>query len=163
MPILNAQTVRNAIDDDYYVRSGIGVYPSAVKINTAGTITKQTSATLVPNSAFTIPAGLDGYYSFTAQLSLDGVGDTTGTADYLETYLDLSGGSLTPIVGTINILDVVESSTNVIRATFNGIIMQRLTAGQTIQMYHSESPSAGFTFSSGSIQIAYTYLGDRAL
>ena len=184
MPILNSQTVRNAFDDDYYVRKGANgdstitgdlyvtgsifesgrrVYPGAVEINAAGAITKNTSATLVPNSAFTVPTGLDGYYSFTAQLSLDGVGDVSGAADYIETYLDLSGGSLTPIAGTINILDVVESATNVIRATFNGIIMQRLTAGQVIQMYHSESPSPGFTFSSGAIQLAYTYLGDTLL
>jgi hypothetical protein len=142
---------------------GYNLYASAVKITTAGSITKQTSATLVPESAFTIPTDLDGYYSFTAQLSLDGVGDVSGSADYIETYLDISGGSLTPIVGTINILDVVESSTDVIRATFNGIIMQRLTAGQIIQMYHSESPSAGFTFTSGSIQVAYKYEGDTLL
>ena len=142
---------------------GYNLYPGGVKITTAGSITKQTSATLVPESAFTIPTDLDGYYSFTAQLSLNGVGDVSGSADYIETYLDLSGGSLTPIVGTINILDVVESSTDVIRATFNGIIMQRLTAGQIIQMYHSESPSPGFTFTSGSIQVAYTYLGDTLL
>jgi hypothetical protein len=181
MPILNSQTVRNAFDDDYYLRkaasgdvsiagnlavagiitdSGRQVYPGAVKITSAGTITKQTSATLVPESAFTIPTGLDGYYSFTAQISLGTVG-TVADGENFQLYLDVSGGSLSPINGTINILDMTENTANSFSQTPSGIIMQRLTAGQTIQLYHLEQGS--YTFGSGSIQVAYTYLGDTAL
>jgi hypothetical protein len=136
------------------------IYPGAVKICTAGSITKETTATLVPESAFTIPAGLDGYYSFTAQVSLGGVG-TVSDGENFQLYLDVSGGSLTPVNGTINIIDMTENSANTFSQTPGGIIMQRLTAGQVIQLYHLEQGS--YTFTSGSIQVAYTYLGDTAL
>jgi hypothetical protein len=139
---------------------GYNIYPGAVKITTAGTITKQTTATLVPESAFTIPVGLDGYYSFTAQISLGSVG-TVADGENFQLYLDVSGGSLSPVNGTINILDMTENTANSFSQTPGGIIMQRLTAGQTIQLYHLEQGS--YTFSSGSIQVAYTYLGDTAL
>ena len=181
MPILNSQTVRNAVDDDYYVRKGANgdatitgdlyvagsifesgrkVYPGAVRITSAGAITKQTTATLVPESSFTIPADLPGYYSFTAQVSLGGVG-TVADGENFQLYLDVSGGSLTPINGTINILDMTENTANTFSQTPSGIIMQRLTAGQVIQLYHLEQ--GAYTFSSGSIQVAYTYLGDTLL
>jgi hypothetical protein len=181
MPILNSQTVRNAVDDDYYVRKGANgdstitgdlyvtgsiyesgnkVFPSAVKITTAGSITKQATATVVPESAFTVPAGFDGYYSFTAQVLLNGVG-TVADGENISIYLDVSGGSLTPVNGTINIIDMTENAANSFSQAPSGIIMQRLTAGQVIQLYHLENGS--YTFSSGSIQVAYTYLGDRLL
>jgi hypothetical protein len=134
------------------------LFPSFVKITTAGTITKQTSATLVAESAFTIP--MDGYYSFTAQISLGGVG-TVADGENFQLYLDVSGGSLTPINGTINILDMTENTANSFSQTPTGIIMQKLTAGQVIQLYHLEQGS--YTFSSGSIQVAYAYLGNDAL
>jgi hypothetical protein len=136
------------------------IYPGAVKITTAGSITKETSATLVPESAFTIPTGLDGYYSFTAQVTLGGVG-TVSDGENFQLYLDVSGGSLTPVNGTINIIDMTENSANSFSQTPGGIIMQRLTAGEVIQLYHLEQGS--YTFSSGSIQVAYTYLGDTLL
>ena len=136
---------------------GYNLYPAGVKINAAGSITKQSGATLVPESAFTIPVGLDGYYSFTAQISLGTVG-TVADGDNIAIYLDVSGGSLSPINGTVNILDMTENSANAFSATPGGIIMQRLTAGETIQLYHSEGGT--YTFGSGSIQVAYTYLGD---
>jgi hypothetical protein len=139
---------------------GYNLYAGAVKITTAGSITKQTSATLVPESAFTIPTGLDGYYSFTAQVTLGGVG-TVADGENFQLYLDVSGGSLTPINGTINIIDMTENSANTFSQTPGGIIMQRLTEGEVIQLYHLEQGS--YTFSSGSIQVAYTYLGDTAL
>jgi hypothetical protein len=139
---------------------GYNLYPGGVKITEAGSITKETSATLVPESAFTIPVGLDGYYSFTAQISLGGVG-TVSDGENFQLYLDVSGGSLSPINGTINIIDMTENSANAFSQTPGGIIMQRLTAGQVIQLYHLEQ--GAYTFSSGSIQVAYTYLGDTAL
>ena len=136
---------------------GYVIYAGAVIIEAAGAITKQSSATLVPESSFTIPVGLDGYYSFTAQISLSSVG-TVADGDQMSIYLDVSGGSLSPIAGTVNILDMTENIANAFSQTPSGIIMQRLTAGQTIQLYHLEGGS--FTFGSGSIQVAYTYLGD---
>ena len=139
---------------------GYNLYPGGVKITTAGAITKQTSATLVPESAFTIPTGLDGYYSFTAQILVGGVG-TVADGDTFQIYLDVAGGSLTPVNGTVNVIDMTENATNTFSQSPGGIIMQRLTAGQTIQLYHLEG--GAYTFSSGSIQVAYTYLGDTLL
>ena len=155
----SANVIRTDADARFSDR-GYNLYPGGVKITTAGSITKETSATLVPESAFTIPVGLDGYYSFTAQVSLGGVG-TVSDGENFQLYLDVSGGSLSPINGTINIIDMTENSANAFSQTPGGIIMQRLTAGQVIQLYHLEQGS--YTFSSGSIQVAYTYLGDTAL
>jgi hypothetical protein len=155
----STNTIRTDGDARFSDR-GYNLYPGGVKITAAGAITKQTSATLVPESAFTIPTGLDGYYSFTAQVTLGGVG-TVADGENFQLYLDVSGGSLTPINGTINIIDMTENTANTFSQTPGGIIMQRLTAGQVIQLYHLEQGS--YTFSSGSIQVAYTYLGDTLL
>jgi hypothetical protein len=118
---------------------------------------------VVSESSFTIPDGLPGYYSFTAQISLSGVGDVSGANDFMTTFLDLSGGSLTPINGTINIVTIVENTSNVVDVVVSGVIMQRLAVGDVIRLFHSESSDVGFTFTGGSIQVAYTYLGDTAL
>jgi hypothetical protein len=135
-------------------------YPGAVKICDIGSITKQSSATLVPESAFTVPAGYDGYYSYTAQVSMDTVG-TVADGDIMTLYLDLSGGSLTPVAGSINIIDIAENANDVIFTAPSGIIMQRLVAGDIIQLYHSEAGT--YTFSNGAVKVAYSYLGDTAL
>jgi hypothetical protein len=142
---------------------GSKVYPQFVKINDAGTITKQTTSTIVPNSEFTIPEGKSGYYFYSAQISLTGVGDVSGANDFMTTFFDISGGSLTPINGTINTTTIVESTTDSVFFVVNGIIMQRLESDETIRMLHLESEDAGFTFTSGSIIVAYNYLGDTAL
>jgi hypothetical protein len=136
------------------------IYPGVVKICEIGAITKQTSATLVPESAFTIPTGLTGYWSYTAQMAMGTVG-TVADGDIFTLYADVSGGSLVPLTGTINIVDIAENSSNAIFAALSGIVMVRLTAGEIIQFYHSESGT--YTFSDGSIRVAYTYLGDTAL
>jgi hypothetical protein len=139
------------------------IYASALKVCEAGAITKNTNATVVPEADFTIPVGLDGYYSYTAQISLDGVGDVSGANDYITTFLDLSGGSITPLVGTNNIITVVENPSNSVRIVVSGIIMERVVAGQTLRFYHSESSDAGFTFTGGAITVTYMYLGDSTL
>jgi hypothetical protein len=137
------------------------VSPSAIKLCPAGTITKQTTSTVVPEADFLVP--ITGYYSFTLQINLDGVGDVSGANDYISTFLDVSGGSLTPINGTLNNLTVVELTTNIVRAVVSGIIMQQLTAGQTLRLYHLESSEVGFTFGSGNIVAAYSFLGENLL
>lgn len=134
------------------------LYPSFVKITPAGSITKQTSGTLVPETAFTIP--IDGYYSYTAQISLGTVG-TVADGDILSIFGDISGGSLSPINGTVNIIDVAENSANSIQIVVGGLIFNKLTAGEVIQFYHSEAGT--YTFSSGSVQVAYKYEGNSAL
>jgi hypothetical protein len=139
------------------------IYASALKVCEAGAITKNTNATVVPEADFTIPVGLNGYYSYTAQISLDGVGDVSGANDYITTFLDLSGGSITPLVGTNNIITVVENPSNSVRIVVSGIIMERVVAGQTLRFYHSESSDAGFTFTGGAITVTYMYLGDSTL
>jgi hypothetical protein len=133
------------------------LYPMFVRVGAAGTITRQASATAVPESIFTIP--MDGYYSFTSQISLTGVG-TIAEADNITIYLDVSGGSLTPVNGTINTIDMTKNAANNFNATPGGIIMQKLTAGQVLQLYHLEVGSFAM---SGSIRTAYSYLGNTAI
>lgn len=141
--------------------SGFFVYPSVVKLCSAGTITKQTSSTNVPEADFLIP--FDGYYGFTLQINLDGVGDVTSANDYISTFLDVSGGSLTAINGTLNTITVVETSTNIVRIVVSGFVGQKMTAGQYLKLYHVESTDATFTFSSANIIAYYNYLGNRAI
>jgi hypothetical protein len=134
------------------------LYPSFVKITTAGSITKQGSATEITESQFVIP--LDGYYSYTAQIILGTVG-TVADGDILTLFGDISGGSLTPINGTTNIIDVAENSSNAIQIAVSGLIYDKLTAGQVIRFFHSEAGT--YTFSTGSVQVAYKYEGNKAL
>lgn len=160
--LMDGADISNNANLVYYDISNIArpLFPGLVKICDAGAITKQTSATLVPESAFTIPVGFAGYYSFTAQVSLGTVG-TVADGENFQLYLDVSGGSLTPINGTINIIDMTENSANTFSQTPSGIIMQKLNAGDIIQLYHLEQGS--YTFGSGSIKVAYTYLGNTAV
>lgn len=139
------------------------IFPSATKICEAGAITKQTSATIVTESIFTIPTNLDGYYSYTAQINLNTVADVSGPNDFMSVYLDLCGGILSPIPGTENIITITENANDAVRVVVSGIIMQRLVAGDSIRLLHAESADAGFTFASGTIQVAYNYLGDQLL
>lgn len=134
------------------------LYPSFVKITDAGSITKEGSATVIPESAYTIP--VDGYYSYTAQVSLDTVG-TVADGDILTLYADISGGGVTPVIGTNNIIDVAENASNVIRLAYSGLMMEKLTAGQIVRFLHSEAGT--YTFSSGAVQIAYKYEGNKAV
>jgi hypothetical protein len=160
--LMDGADISNNANLIYYDISAVArpLFPGAVKITTAGSITKQTSATLVPESAFTIPVGFDGYYSFTAQILLGTVG-TVADGENFQIYLDISGGALTPIAGTTNILDMTENTANTFAQAPSGIIMEKLKAGDIIQLYHLEQGS--YTFSTGSIQVAYTYLGNTAL
>jgi hypothetical protein len=141
---------------------GYKLYPDGVKITTAGVITKETTPTLVPESAFTIPTGLDGYYSYSAYIFLAGVGDVSGANDYIDTLLDISG--VGAITGTEVISTIVElAGVNTVRLSVCGLIPQRLTEGQTVRLFHLESAEAGFTFTNGSIQVNYMYHGDTSL
>jgi hypothetical protein len=160
--LMDGADISNNANLIYYDISGISrpLFPGAVKITSAGSITKQTSATLVPESAFTIPVGFDGYYSFTAQITLGTVG-TVADGENIQMYLDISGGALSPINGTVNILDMTENTANSFSQAPSGIIMQKLNPGDIIQLYHLEQGS--YTFGTGFIQVAYTYLGNTAL
>jgi hypothetical protein len=134
------------------------LYPSFLKITTAGAITKQATATEITESQYTVP--LDGYYSYTLQVILGTVG-TVADGDIMSLFADISGGALTPINGTVSIIDVAENSANSIQIALSGIIFDRLTAGQMIRFFHSESGT--YTFSTGSVQVVYNYIGDQAL
>ena len=133
------------------------VYPQFVNVTTAGAITKQTTATLITQSAYTVP--LAGYYSFTAQVSLGTVG-TIVAEDTLSIYADLSGGAVTPIAGSISLIDVAENSANAINQVVSGMFMQKFAVGDVIQFYHIEGGSA-WTFGSGTVQVAYMYQGNN--
>ena len=134
------------------------LYPSIVSVKNSGTITKQTTATLVPESAFTVP--FTGYYSYTVQISLGAVG-TVAVGDVFQFYADVSGGTLTPINGTIYTIQMAENATNTANIVGSGLIYQRLNAGEIIQFYHLEA--GAFTFTSGGFQAAYKYEGNFAI
>lgn len=134
--------------------------PCAIKvISPVPTITKQTSATIVSGSAFTIP--ITGYYAVTAQISLTTIGSSTPASDTITIYNDVSGGALTPINGAINTFNVVPNAVSAFYATSSGIIQQKLNAGDILNFYHLES--GGYTFGAGSIGISYAYLGNNAI
>lgn len=137
------------------------LYPSFVKIiSPVPTITKQTSPTKVSGGSYTIPQ--DGYYTLTAQVSLATIGSSTPASDTITIYADLSGGSITPINGAINTFNVVPNASNAFYATSSGLIQQKLTAGDVIEMYHLES--GGFTIGGASaIGISYKYEGNKAV
>jgi len=139
---------------------GYKLYPAGVKINAAGSITKQATATLVPESEFTIPTNLDGYWSFTAQVLL-GTVTTVDLGDIFSLFLDISGGSLTPLVGTSNVVHVAENASDAISFCCSGIIGQRLVAGEIVRLFHLEAGT--FDWSTGSVQVSYNYLGDTLL
>ena len=139
---------------------GYNLYASAVKVNTAGTITKVGSGTEVENSPFTIPTGLDGYWSFTAQISLAGVAAVDASSN-IQVFADISGGALTPINGSINVSDITPNATDSTFIAYTGLMFTRLTAGDVIRLIHLEA--GAFTFTSGSIQVAYKYEGDTLL
>jgi hypothetical protein len=134
------------------------IYPNIVSVKDSGTITKQATATLVPESAFTVP--FTGYYSYTVQISLGNVG-TVVNGDVFQFYADVSGGSLTPINGTIYTIQMAENATNTANIVGSGLIYQKLNAGEIIQFYHLES--GAFTFTSGGFQAAYKYEGNFAV
>jgi hypothetical protein len=139
---------------------GYNLYASAVKVNTAGTITKVGSGTEVANSSFTIPTGLDGYWSFTAQISLAGVAAVDASSN-IQVFADISGGALTPINGSINVSDITPNATGSAFIAYTGLMFDRLTAGDVVRLIHLEAGT--FTFTSGSIQVAYKYEGDTLL
>jgi hypothetical protein len=139
---------------------GYNLYASAVKINTAGTITKVATATEVPESPYTIPTGLDGYWSFTAQISLADVSGVDASSN-IQVFADISGGALTPINGSINVSDITPNATDSTFIAYTGLMFDRLTAGDVIRLIHLEA--GAFTFTSGSIQVAYKYEGDTLL
>jgi hypothetical protein len=129
-------------------------------LNTDGTITKVGSGTEVENSPFTIPTGLDGYWSFTAQVLLNGVAAVDASSN-IQVYADISGGALTPINGSINVSDITPNATDSTFIAYTGLMFTRLTAGDVIRLIHLEA--GAFTFTSGSIQVAYKYEGDTLL
>lgn len=135
------------------------LYPSFVKICSTGTITKQGTATIVSEASITIP--VDGYYSITAQAALSGIAGGTAATDTITMYADLAGGSLSPISGATNTFNVVPNATNSFFATTAGLIQQKFVAGDVINVYHLEAGS--YTFSSGTIKVAYKYEGNKAI
>jgi hypothetical protein len=152
-----SENVIKTQNDARFEDRGYKLYPSAVKINTAGVITKQATATEVSGSSFTIPTGLDGYWSFTAQVSLSTVASIDASSN-IQIFADISGGSLTPINGSINVADITANATGSTFIAYSGLMYDRLTAGQTVRLFHLEA--GGYTFASGSIQVAYKYEGD---
>lgn len=140
---------------------GYNLYPGGVKICETGLISYSATPVLVPETAFTIPTGLDGYYAYTVYINLNSVGDVTSANDYIITVLEIAG--VGAIIGTENITTLVETAgVNTVKFSQGGVIPQRLTAGQTIQAYHQDS-SPSFTYAFSSIRTTYTYLGDTAL
>jgi hypothetical protein len=161
MRIDSSNNTISTVNNSRFNDRGYNMYPTALKICEAGVITKQTDITAVPESEFTIPENLGGYYSYSAYIFLAGVGDVSGANDYIDTTFSKNGDSFLGSQGIIT--SVVKSDANAVRISLGGIFPVRFNPGDVLLMFHRESPEVGFTFDIGSIQVVYQYLGDNVL
>ena len=219
MPILNSQTVRNAIGDNYYVPigntgnvtipgdlavggnlsvtgnigsdadilagddviatgdlvagadlsvtgnatitgtltvSGSAVIPQPMKSTSAKSngslITFTNTAEVLSNSS--VVASRTGYYQFMAQLQTVSIGSFDAGTDAMTFYADISGGSLSPILGSIK--DITNVMASGFETTFSGYAYA--TAGETIRLIHVDTGT--FTITSGSVYVLWQYMGD---
>ena len=138
--------------------SAYPIYPSFVKICPLGDITPNTNSTLIPEAEFVIP--MDGYYKYTAQIRLFSVDTLAASGDWVETFFSVAG--TTPLNGTINTVHLVKTGSDNMFYVYDGIIMTKLTKGQTVRMRHRESRL--FLYSADSdVQVVYRYLGNKAI
>jgi hypothetical protein len=69
-------------------------------------------------------------------------------------YADISGGALTPIVGSIK--DITNVTATTFETTFSGYAFAN--AGETIRLIHVDTGT--FTITSGSVYVLWQYMGD---
>jgi hypothetical protein len=110
----------------------------------------------MPNTDFTIPAGLDGYWSYTLSVALNSItGISTG--DELTFSADDTAGFFSAIPGSVNSFHPHAGITST-QFTASGVFLQRLTAGQTIRFYQEQT--GVWAIGSGTCTAVYKYEGD---
>ena len=138
--------------------SGDAVIPQPMKSTSAKTngslITFTNTAEVLTNSS--VVASRTGYYQFMAQLQTVSIGSFDAGTDTMTFYADISGGSLSPIIGSIK--DITNVMASGFETTFSGYAYA--TAGETIRLIHVDTGT--FTITSGSVYVLWQYMGDGA-
>lgn len=139
--------------------AGIVEYvPSLMKTTSAktsgSTVSFTNTAEVLANSSVVAP--YTGYYQFMAQFTATAIGSFDGVSDVITFYADISGGSLTPIIGSIH--DITSVNGTNFEYSFGGYAFAN--AGETIRMIHIDTGS--FTMTSGVLYVLWKYMGDGA-
>ena len=140
--------------------AGIVEYvPSLMKSTSAktngSTVSFTNTAEVLANSSVVAP--YTGYYQFMAQFKTTSMTSFDSGTDVITFYADISGGSATPIIGSIiDITSVI--GTQSFEYAFSGYAYA--TAGQTIQMRHIDTGT--FTITGGTLFVLWKYMGDGA-
>jgi hypothetical protein len=139
--------------------SGTFPYIPALLKTTAAYVPGQGSVVSFTNvaqvmSASAMTAPYQGYYQFMAQFTTTSVGTFDPVTDEIIFYADISGGSLTPLVGSIYYIDGVGTG-SAFAKTFGGYVF--LEAGDTVRLIHVDSGT--FTITDGVLFNMWNYLG----
>jgi hypothetical protein len=132
--------------------------PSLMKstsaISTGSTVSFTNTAEVLTNSAVTAP--YTGYYQFMAQFTSTSIGSFDAGTDVMTFYADISGGALTPLVGSIK--DITNVTATTFETTFSGYAFA--TAGDIIRLIHIDTGT--FTISGGALFVLWQYMGAGA-
>lgn len=132
--------------------------PSLMKstsaISSGSTVSFTNTAEVLTNSTVTAP--YTGYYQFMAQFTSTSIGSFDAGTDVMTFYADISGGALTPIVGSIK--DITNVTATTFETTFSGYAYA--TAGDIIRLIHIDTGT--FTISGGALFVLWQYMGDGA-
>jgi len=130
--------------------------PTLIKATSAiasgSTLSFTNTAEKLANASFTAP--YTGYYQFIGQVRITSVGSFDVGTDSISFYADVAGGSLTPLIGSLNDICCVASGSD-FEQTITGYVYA--TAGQTVDMYHIDV--GVFTITGGTLFVMWKYLG----
>lgn len=149
----------NAPEASLKVQNSTATYdytPTLIKatsaISSGSTLSFTNTAEKLTNASFTAP--YTGYYQFLGQVRITSISSFDVGTDSITFYADVSGGSLSPLVGSINDICCVASGSD-FEQTISGYVYA--TAGQTIDMYHIDV--GVFTITGGSLFILWKFMG----
>ena len=129
--------------------------PSRMKatsaISSGSTVSFTNSAEVLTNSS--VVASRTGYYQFIAQFKTDAIGTFDAGTDVITFYADISGGSLTPLIGSIH--DITYTTATTFEYTFSGYAFA--TAGDTINLIHIDTGT--FTMTNAVLFVLWNYIG----
>lgn len=129
--------------------------PSRMKatsaISSGSTVSFTNSAEILTNSS--VVASRTGYYQFIAQFRTDAIGTFDAGTDIISFYADISGGSLTPLIGSIH--DITYTTATTFEYTFSGYAFA--TAGDTINLIHIDTGT--FTMTNAVLFVLWNYIG----
>jgi hypothetical protein len=133
----------------------VSYQPSRMKatsaISSGSTVSFTNSAQILTNSS--VVASRTGYYQFIAQFRTDAIGSFDAGTDIISFYADISGGSLTPLVGSIH--DITYTTATTFEYTFSGYAFA--TAGDTINLIHVDTGT--FTMTNAVLFVLWNYIG----